>query len=326
MEHFQKIEKIGEGTYGVVYKARDTITNQFVALKKIRLDTESEGVPSTAIREISLLKELDHPAVVQLLDVVHADEKLYLVFEYLNMDLKKHMDDFDGGAKNSDCPGLPENLAKSYLYQLLDGIAYCHKNRVLHRDLKPQNLLIDNKGTIKLADFGLARAFGLPMRSYTHEVVTLWYRAPEILLGSKSYTTAVDVWSLGCIFAEMLTKHPLFPGDSEIDQLFRIFRTLGTPDETTWPGVSKFPDFKPVFPRWESKSLDQILPPSLGQEGRNLFQKLLIYDPLKRISAMEAMAHPYFVSGTTHTSSDTTSSSSARNEDFTSPVASTSSV
>ena len=123
------------------------------------------------------------------------------------------------------------SFLQSYLRQLLDGIAYCHDHRVLHRDLKPQNLLIDNKGCIKLADFGLARAFGLPMRAYTHEVITLWYRAPEILLGGKTYDMAVDVWGLGCIFAEMLTKHPLFPGDSEIDQLFRIFRTLGTPDQ-----------------------------------------------------------------------------------------------
>merc|ERR1711988_843407 len=217
LDDFQKLEKIGEGTYGVVYKARDRVTQQYVALKKIRLETESEGVPSTAIREISLLKELDHPNVVQLLDVIHADQKLYLVFEYLDMDLKKHMDDFES---NNESPGLPEKLSKSYLRQLLDGIAYCHDHRVLHRDLKPQNLLIDNKGCIKLCDFGLARVFSLPMRNYTHEVVTLWYRAPEILLGSRSYNMAVDVWSLGLIFSEMLTGNTLFPGDSEIDQLF----------------------------------------------------------------------------------------------------------
>ena len=130
MENFQKIEKIGEGTYGVVYKAKDKITNQLVALKKIRLEVESEGVPSTAIREISLLKELEHPAIVQLLDVVHADQKLYLVFEYLDKDLKKLMDDH---AKENGNFGLPEPLAMSYLKQLLEGIAYCHQHRVLHR-------------------------------------------------------------------------------------------------------------------------------------------------------------------------------------------------
>lgn len=295
MENFQKIEKIGEGAYGIVYKAKDKITQQYVALKKIRLETESEGVPSTAIREISLLKELDHPAIVQLLDVVHADQKLYLVFEYLDKDLKKHMDDHHAARKGTDggSGGLPELLVKSYLKQLLEGIAYCHSHRVLHRDLKPQNLLIDSTGRIKLADFGLARAFGVPVRTYTHEVVTLWYRAPEILLGSKFYSVSVDTWSLGCIFAEMLTRRPLFPGDSEIDQLFRIFRTLGTPDEQCWPGVSQLPDYKPVFPRWEAQPLNTVLPPSLCADGYDMFSQLLVYNPSNRISAKMALNHPY---------------------------------
>nr|XP_040583223.1 cyclin-dependent kinase 2-like [Lepeophtheirus salmonis] len=293
MDCFQKIEKIGEGTYGVVYKAKDKVTNQFVALKKIRLETECEGVPSTAIREISVLKELDHPNVVQLLEVVHSDQKLYLVFEFLNKDLKKQLDDMEISDRSVQ-PGLSEDLAKSYLRQLLDGIAYCHSHQVLHRDLKPQNLLLDNAGVIKLADFGLARAFSVPTRPHTHEVVTLWYRAPEILLGAKTYSTPVDVWSLGCIFAEMLTKRALFPGDSEIDQLFRIFRTMGTPDENDWPGVSQLPDFKPVFPRWEPQSLKSVMPSNLCSEGMDIFLKLLTYDPRKRISARDALKHPYF--------------------------------
>jgi len=299
MENFQKIEKIGEGTYGVVYKAKDKITNQLVALKKIRLEVESEGVPSTAIREISLLKELEHPAIVQLLDVVHADQKLYLVFEYLDKDLKKLMDDH---AKENGNVGLPEPLAMSYLKQLLEGIAYCHQHRVLHRDLKPQNLLIDGHGSIKLADFGLARAFGFPVRTYTHEVVTLWYRAPEILLGAKFYSTSVDTWSLGCIFAEMITRKPLFPGDSEIDQLFRIFRIMGTPTEQCWPGVSSLPDYKAVFPKWEPPAnTKHILPMDLSPGGHDLLMQLLTYNPDKRISARAALKHGYLsnVSATT---------------------------
>ncbi|CAO2646141.1 Cyclin-dependent kinase 3 [Lemmus lemmus] len=199
MDAFQKVEKIGEGTYGVVYKAKNKETGQIVALKKIRLDVETEGIPSTAIREISLLKELKHPNIVKLLDVVHKEKKLYLVFEFLTQDLKKHMD----SAPTSE---LPLNVVKSYLSQLLQGLNFCHCHRVIHRDLKPQNLLINEFGAIKLADFGLARAFGVPMRTYTHEVVTLWYRAPEILLGSKFYSTAVDLWSIGCIFAEMVGR------------------------------------------------------------------------------------------------------------------------
>lgn len=204
MENFQKVEKIGEGTYGVVYKAKNKLTGEVVALKKIRLDTETEGVPSTAIREISLLKELNHPNIVKLLDVIHTENKLYLVFEFLHQDLKKFMD-------ASALTGIPLPLIKSYLFQLLQGLAFCHSHRVLHRDLKPQNLLINADGSIKLADFGLARAFGVPVRTYTHEVVTLWYRAPEILLGCKYYSTAVDIWSLGCIFAEMVTRRAYSP-------------------------------------------------------------------------------------------------------------------
>uniref|UniRef100_A0AAA9T237 cyclin-dependent kinase n=1 Tax=Bos taurus TaxID=9913 RepID=A0AAA9T237_BOVIN len=267
MDMFQKVEKIGEGTYGVVYKARNKETGQLVALKKIRLDL--------------------------LLDVVHSEKKLYLVFEFLSQDLKKYMD-------STPASELPLHLVKRYLFQLLQGVNFCHTHRVIHRDLKPQNLLISELGTIKLADFGLARAFGVPLRTYTHEVVTLWYRAPEILLGCKFYSTAVDIWSIGCIFAEMVTRRALFPGDSEIDQLFRIFRTLGTPSEAMWPGVTQLPDYKGSFPKWTSKGLEEVVP-NLEPEGQDLLLQLLQYDPSRRISAKAALAHPYFSS--TETSS-----------------------
>ncbi|CAD6235671.1 GSCOCG00007962001-RA-CDS [Cotesia congregata] len=292
MDNFHKIEKIGEGTYGIVYKARDKITGKMVALKRIRLATETEGVPSTAIREISLLKDLTHPNIVQLFDVVIGDvnKDLYLVFEYLQQDLKKFLDSMKVTSINAMHWSM---LVKSYLHQLLKAISFCHKNLILHRDLKPQNLLIDDEGHIKLADFGLARSFGLPMRMYTHEVVTLWYRAPEILLGTKLYSYAVDIWSLGCIFAEMATRRALFPGDSEIDQLFKIFRTLGTPDETIWPGVSQLPDYKSMFPKWDSRDLDEVVP-NFDTNARDLFMKLLTYDPSKRVTAMNALSHPFF--------------------------------
>jgi serine/threonine protein kinase len=152
-------------------------------------------VPCTAIREISLLKELKHANIVRLFDVIHTEKKLTLVFEFIDTDLKKFLD-----ANNGD---LDVPTIKSLLLQLLKGIAYCHEHRVLHRDLKPQNLLINKKCELKLADFGLARAFGIPVRSYSHEVVTLWYRAPDVLLGSRNYSTSIDIWSIGCILAEM---------------------------------------------------------------------------------------------------------------------------
>lgn len=286
-EEYEKIEKIGEGTYGVVYKARHKKTNRIVALKKIRLESEDEGVPSTAMREISLLKELRHPNVVYLQDVHLTEARLYLVFEFLSMDLKRYLDN------------LPEEefidkmLLKSYLYQILEALLFCHKRRVIHRDLKPQNLLIDSKGTIKLADFGLARAFIVPVRAYTHEVVTLWYRAPEVLLGCPRYATPVDIWSVGCIFAEMATKRPLFHGDSEIDQLFRIFKAMGTPNEDTWPGVTSLKNFKNTFPDWK-RNICRALVPQLDETGQDLLEKMLIYDPHKRLNAKTAVLHPYF--------------------------------
>ncbi|KAH9946753.1 Pkinase-domain-containing protein [Amylocystis lapponica] len=289
MDRYSKIEKVGECTYGVVYKARDVTTNQVVALKKIRLEAEDEGVPSTAIREISLLKELKDEHVVRLLDIVHADQKLYLVFEFLEVDLKRYME-------NANKCGSPISgeIVKKFTHQLSSGLLYCHSHRILHRDLKPQNLLIDKYHNLKLADFGLARAFGIPMRTYTHEVVTLWYRAPEVLLGSRHYSTAIDMWSVGCIFAEMIMRgHPLFPGDSEIDQIFKIFRILGTPSEESWPGVSQLPDYKPTFPHWSGQDLSDHVP-SLDDEGLDLLKLLLTYDTGKRISAKRALVHPYF--------------------------------
>lgn len=184
-------------------------------------------------------------------------------------------------------------VSKSYTWQLLQGIAYCHAHRVLHRDLKPQNLLIDSEGQIKLADFGLARAFGVPLRAYTHEVVTLWYRAPEILMGIKYYSMPLDIWSIGCIFAEMVTLRPLFSGDSEIDQLFRIFRTIGTPDERVWPGINTLAEFKSTFPKWPPQDIHKFVP-TLDPDGCDLLLKMLTYSPSRRFSAKEAMGHKYF--------------------------------
>ncbi|KPI45417.1 Cyclin-dependent kinase 1 [Cyphellophora attinorum] len=319
MENYQKIEKIGEGTYGVVYKAKDLSNGgRIVALKKIRLEAEDEGVPSTAIREISLLKEMNDPNIVRLLNIVHADgHKLYLVCEFLDLDLKKYMEALpvsdggrgkalpDGSAEMSRL-GLGKDMVKKFMAQLIEGVRYCHSHRVLHRDLKPQNLLIDREGNLKLADFGLARAFGVPLRTYTHEVVTLWYRAPEILLGGRQYSTGVDMWSVGAIFAEMCTRKPLFPGDSEIERSSKSSSMLlGTPTEQTWPGVTSFPDFKTSFPKWPRENLANIVK-TLEPAGIELMEAMLEYDPSHRMSAKAACNHPYFAAGSAAYSQRTT--------------------
>ncbi|CAJ0936385.1 unnamed protein product, partial [Mesorhabditis belari] len=289
LDDFVKLEKIGEGTYGVVYKGRNRKTNQMVALKKIRLEAEDEGVPSTAIREISLLKELKHPNVVSLIDVIMQENRLYLIFEFLSMDLKKYLDQLPPNTQ------LDNVTTQSYLFQILQAICYCHQRRVIHRDLKPQNLLVDAKGAIKLADFGLARAIGIPVRAYTHEVVTLWYRAPEVLLGAKRYSMGVDMWSIACIFAEMATKKPLFQGDSEIDQLFRIFKLLGTPTEEDWAGVSNLEDYKPSFPKWKNTGMmDDKLSDYMSAAAVDLLRMMVVFDPACRISSKKALHHAYF--------------------------------
>ncbi|OMP12326.1 hypothetical protein COLO4_03303 [Corchorus olitorius] len=232
MEAFEKLEKVGEGTYGKVYRARERATGKIVALKKTRLHEDDEGVPPTTLRE-------------------------------------------------------------SLMYQLCKGVAFCHGHGVLHRDLKPHNLLMDRKTMmLKIADLGLARAFTLPIKKYTHEILTLWYRAPEVLMGATHYSTAVDMWSVACIFAELVTKQALFPGDSELQQLLHIFRLLGTPNEKVWPGVGLLPNWH-EYPQWSPQSLASAVP-NLDKNGLDLLEQMLQYDPSKRISAKKAMEHPYF--------------------------------
>lgn len=295
MSRYDRLEKIGEGAYGIVYKAKDNVTMAIVAQKRIRLENEEEGVPCTAIREISLLKELRHDNIVKLLDVCHTDRKLILVFEYLEMDLKKFMDQENGD--------LDAATIQSFMRDLLQGVAFCHSRNVLHRDLKPQNLLISRDKELKLADFGLGRAFGIPVKKFTHEVVTMWYRSPDVLLGSTQYGTSVDMWSVGCIFAEMATGRPLFAGRNDADQLLLIFRFLGTPNSSIWPSLNQYPNSTTMLGKSEflqnmEPECDRLLKAGeyekLGPMGVDLLQKLLRYEPSERLTAAEALQHPYF--------------------------------
>lgn len=280
---------LGEGTYGKVFKVRCRGNRQDVAIKEMKIDTQDEGIPATAIREVALLKELNHPNIVRLLDIdCHTSGKLILAFEYMEKDLKKYM---------KTKVRLSPATIKNFAHQLCVGIEACHANRIIHRDIKPQNLLIDQRtARLKIADFGLARAFSLPIPKYTHEVVTVWYRPPEILLGGQLYSLPVDLWSVGCVMGDLATGAPFFAGDSEIDTVFKIFQKLGTPTEQTWPGVSELPDFKPTFPKWPHRGWPQIrnTVQQLGPDGIDLLEGLLCYDPQRRVSARRALQHPYF--------------------------------
>ena len=248
--------KLGEGTYGVVFRAQNRHTGAYVAIKKLRLEGLSEGVPATAIREITLLQDLaNHPNIVQLLQVISRRGRLYLVFELMKDDLRLFIYSFvrfnhKAHAGKPPFPAMTVTMVRDLTRQLLHALWTCHEHRIIHRDLKPGNILISQlpptKGEttpqyrLKVADFGLARTFDLPLCTYTHEVVTLWYRAPEILLGEKHYTPAVDVWSVGLIALEMLTGNPLLRGDSNSDQLAKMFAIMGVPTEESWPGLNQF--------------------------------------------------------------------------------------
>ena len=234
------------------------------------------------------MKELKHENILSLHDVIHTENKLMLIFEYMDKDLKKYME------SKGDHGRLDHVTIKSFMQQLLRGIAFCHENRVLHRDLKPQNLLINTKGQLKLADFGLARAFGIPVNTFSNEVVTLWYRGPDVLLGSRTYNTSIDIWSAGCIMAEMYSGRPLFPGTTNEDQLLKIFRLMGTPSERSWPGITQYPEYKANWPNMATQEWGNIIKEIREDRlGQDLLKKMLQLRPESRISAADALRHAW---------------------------------
>lgn len=323
-EKYAPVGKIGEGTYGLVYKARTvhaansteppSSAESFVAVKKFKSFKSGDGISPTAIREIKLLRELKNPYIVNLIDVMldEADKALYLVFDYAEHDLLEMI----RWHHNRVAHPMPMQTVKSLLWQILHGMNYLHKNWIIHRDLKPSNILVtgadkppNERGCVKIADFGLARLFQSPLRPLTDVdavVVTIWYRAPELLLGAKHYTKAIDLWAIGCIFAELVTSKPLFQGQEkerkgddrnpfQADQIDKIFRILGKPTLDQWPSVK-------YLPNWQQAQSWQIYPNilqdrvrGLTQAGYDLLAKLLEYDPNKRISAEAALRHQFFL-------------------------------
>ncbi|KAF7136096.1 hypothetical protein RHSIM_Rhsim08G0129200 [Rhododendron simsii] len=320
-DRYLKREVLGEGTYGVVYKAIDTKTGQTVAIKKIRLGKQKEGVNFTALREIKLLKELKDSNIIELIDAFPHKGNLHLVFEFMETDLEAVIRDRNIVLSPADI--------KSYLQMTLKGLAFCHKKWVLHRDMKPNNLLIGPRGQLKLADFGLARIFGSPDRRFTHQVLGMiilgygvlgnnvgwlfgllkswaehwgvqqvfarWYRAPELLFGAKAYGPAVDVWAAACIFAELLLRRPFLQGNSDIDQLGKIFAAFGTPKLSQWPDMQYLPDYV-EYQYVPGQPLRQLFPMA-SDDALDLLSKMFMYDPKARISAQQALEHRYFSSG-----------------------------
>ena len=299
VDNYEKLNRISEGTYGVVYRARDRETGEICALKKVKLEKERDGFPLTSVREINVLLSLAHPSIVNVSEVVVGStiDAVFMVMEYADHDLHGVME-----KRMTQAFSIAE--VKCLMRQLLSGIAYLHANWVIHRDLKTSNILYTNKGQLKICDFGLARQYGEPLKPYTHLVVTLWYRSPELLLGTKTYSTAVDVWSCGCIMAELLAKKPLFTGQNELTQIDLIFKTLGTPTPETWPGVENLANFKKFNFKGQKKSvLRQKFPapgpvfdgrPMLSESGFDLLSGLLDLCPERRLSAQAALEHPWF--------------------------------
>lgn len=290
VDEFEKLNRLGEGSYGTVYRAKDLKTSEVVALKKVILHNEKDGFPKVSIREIRLLFKLKHPNVVEMTEVVVGQQpgSIFLVFEYCEHDIGALLDAMER-------PFMPAEV-KGLLQQMLRGLAYLHGNFVIHRDLKLSNLLLTNRGMLKLADFGMAREFTSPPEPITTNVVTLWYRAPELLFGAKQYNIAVDMWSTGCMFGELLYHRPLMPGKHEEHQCHLICDLLGTPKPKIWPGLEHLPNYQKWeanLPRNDMNNLG-VKFPDATDGCLDLINRMLCFDPDRRESAASSLQHSYF--------------------------------
>ncbi|KAF3037366.1 hypothetical protein E8E12_006854 [Didymella heteroderae] len=289
--NFETLNHIEEGSYGWVSRAKDVTTSQVVALKKVKMDYNQDGFPITALREISILQKARHPNIVSLHEVLSGDspEECVLVMEFLEHDLKTLQEDMHDPFVASE--------VKTLLRQLVSGVAFLHENYIMHRDLKTSNILLNNRGQLKLADFGMARYIPPAHAPLTQLVVTLWYRAPELLLGTPTYGTEVDMWSVGCVMGELLLKSPILPGTNEVDQLSRIFSLCGLPEEKSWPGFYRLPNAPSLkLPREQrnKQAFDRARFTFLSTAGAELLSSLLSLNPDHRPTAKEVLQHDYF--------------------------------
>lgn len=299
---FTKKHQVGQGTYGSVFVGADKVSGEIVALKRINTEQEENGFPITAIREVKILKALNHVNIVRLKEIVTSKEQgeipknVFMVFEYLEYDLT--------GILETPEIRFSQDHIKSWSQQLLQGVHYMHTNKVIHRDLKASNLLVNKKGELKIADWGLARSWNSEMKRLTNKVITLWYRPPELLLGCLEYTPKIDMWSVGCIIAEMFRRTALLKGANEATQLDLIFRTVGHPTAENWPDIDKtcrlWKKFQPspnaVFPNRLREALSNNLPQPkwLTENAVDLISKLMTLNPDTRWSAEQALDSDYF--------------------------------
>ena len=292
VDKYKKENRIGEGTYGIVYRASQKSTLKQFALKKIRLDPQdNEGLPISSLREISLLSKLSHKNIVSVIETVVGDSLLdiFLVMEYCNQDMAYLLDSMHSKNLFFKPPEV-----KSLLSQLLNGINFLHSNFIIHRDLKMSNLLITDDGILKVADFGLARYFNIPIEPMTPKVVTLWYRAPELLFGELLYTDKIDIWSIGCIFSEWILGQPLLPGKIEQEQVSLICNLLGSPNASIWPKLPELPFYRIInFPYIQYSSTKQVFQKQTKQTI-DLIEMFLTYDPEMRCNLKDARNHGYF--------------------------------
>lgn len=290
-EIYKRVQQVGEGTYGKVYKATNTITNDFVALKRLRLESEREGFPITAMREIKLLQSFDHENIVGLLEIMVEHNLIYMVFDYLDHDLT-------GLLSHPDLK-LEECHRKFIFKQLIEGLNYLHKKRVIHRDIKGSNILLDSIGQLKIADFGLARTMKIVNNGespdYTNRVITIWYRPPELLLGATDYGREVDIWGVGCLLIELYSKIAAFQGFDEVGQLCKVYNVMGTPTLADWPEIEHLPWFEMLKPKLNIASqFRQKYEAIMSPQSFDLAQKLLALNPRSRLTAEETLKHDYF--------------------------------
>ncbi|KAL7538393.1 hypothetical protein ACHAWF_006075 [Thalassiosira exigua] len=305
-DSYDRLSHLDEGTYGVVWKGRDKSTGEIVAIKQIKFDDDmtKEGFPISALREIGVLLSLSHECVVTVREMVVGDarDKAFMVMECMEMDLQAAM-------TRGPRAGAPfaQSEAKHMMHQMLSAMAHVHERWFVHRDMKTSNVLVHKTGRIALCDFGLARKYEVPARKMTQMVVTLWYRSPELLFGESKYGPEIDMWSIGCIFGELLTKDAILKGNGELDQIQKIFKLLGTPTDTSWPEFSSLPSAGTF--KWKNKdgsrlgqqfainSFSATGQSYLDATGFELLSQLLVLNPRERISAKDALDHAYFRDG-----------------------------